>query len=149
MRAILIATGVVENGGPLNERTPSVLLPLVDRPFIQHVVEYIVAQGVDEIHFVLSHLPDQIESFLGTGDRWGAKFHFHLSRDPSRPYESLRAIDLSARDEVVLVGHAERLPAVFDSRSSAQIALGNQLYDAPSPDQERTTIWTGWARLQA
>ncbi len=39
MRAIIIAAGEARLAAPLNERYPTPMLPLADRPFVQHVVE--------------------------------------------------------------------------------------------------------------
>jgi NDP-sugar pyrophosphorylase family protein len=101
MRTIVIATGHSPDMTPASERHPSPLLPLVDRPFIQHVVEFLVDQGVAEFDFVLSHLPERIEEFLGDGTRWGSRFRFHLARDPSRPYAALRSLNLESDDEPI------------------------------------------------
>ena len=71
MRAIVIATGEAPDMTGLSERYPAPMLPLVDRPFIQHVVEILVDQGVTVFDFVLSHQPEKIEEVLGDGTRWG------------------------------------------------------------------------------
>ncbi len=42
MIAVIIAPGLSPGMEALNERYPSPLLPLVDRPFIQHVVEFLI-----------------------------------------------------------------------------------------------------------
>src|SRR5438477_2620675 len=113
MRALIIATGDEPGIVPLNDRYPAPLLPLVDRPFIQHVVEYFANQGVRQFDFVLSHFPEKLEHHLGDGHRWGARFTYHLARDASRPYRLLKALDLdTAGGEPILFGHADRLPAV-------------------------------------
>ena len=76
---------------------PTPMLPLADKPFIQHVVETLVDRGVTEFDFALNHLPEKIEHLLGNGARWGSRFRFHLARDASRPYGVLKAVS-GARD---------------------------------------------------
>ena len=106
-----MAPGEAPCTAPLTERYPTPLLPLVDRPFLQHVIEFCVHQGVRRFDFVLSHLPEKVEEFLGGGERWGSSFTCHLAREPSRPYRLLRVLDFAGGpDEPVLFGHADRLP---------------------------------------
>src|SRR5262245_21298955 len=113
MKAVIIATGQSPDGFLLHDRHPVPMLPLVDRPFLQHLVEYFVHQGVLVFDWVLCHLPEEIEQFLGTGERWGAEFRYHLVRDPFRPYTEIRALSLGEGNEgPILLGHADRLPAV-------------------------------------
>jgi len=48
MRAIVIATGVPSPLSCLGSRYPTPLLPVVDRPVLQHVVEALVIAGIQE-----------------------------------------------------------------------------------------------------
>jgi NDP-sugar pyrophosphorylase family protein/lipopolysaccharide/colanic/teichoic acid biosynthesis glycosyltransferase len=143
MRAILIATGGRNGSAPAIDRYPDPLLPLVDRPFLQHVIEYLARQGVRRFDIVLSHRPEAIEQYFGDGTRWGCSFTYHLARDPKRPYRVLKSIDL-AEDGPVLIGHADRLP----SFAAADIA---DTTDDPIPlvteDDSGEVAWTGWALL--
>ncbi|MBM3262099.1 MAG: hypothetical protein FJY97_01510 [candidate division Zixibacteria bacterium] len=92
MRAVVFATGFNRALEPLTAWYPSPLLPVADRSIAQHIIEFLVDQGVVEFDFVLSHLPEKLETLLGDGARWGCRFRYHLTRDPERPYATLRAI---------------------------------------------------------
>src|SRR5205814_657702 len=61
------------------------LLPLLDRPFLQHAVEVLAGLRLTDVHFVLGRHADAVERHLGTGARWGGTFHYHLTPDPDRP----------------------------------------------------------------
>src|SRR5579884_2167414 len=104
MRAIILATGVSPEAPFLYDHYPVPMIPLVDRPFIQHVVEVCARDGVSHFDFVLHHLPEKIEHHLGDGTRWGSTFTFHLARDESRPYRLLKSLDFSsAGNEPILI----------------------------------------------
>jgi lipopolysaccharide/colanic/teichoic acid biosynthesis glycosyltransferase len=132
---------------PMNERYPGPLVPLVDRPFIQHVVEYLAAQGITRFDFVLSHLPEKIEHHLGDGRRWGSTFTFHLVRDPTRPYRILKVLDFAKEGpEPLLLGHADRLPAI--PLAAARKAAADKtplLFACTAGDAAGGPNWTGWA----
>ena len=108
MRAIVIATDC-ETHSHFADRIPTVLLPLVDRPVIQHVVESLIDKGVTEFDFVLNHWPEKIEALLGNGARWGVTFRFHLAKDSQRPFQLLTAMRIGGP---VLLIRADRLPMI-------------------------------------
>lgn len=102
MVAILIATGQNPAFHGLDEYLPVPLLPLADRPFLQHVIEALVRHGVRRIEFVLSHLPEKIEARFGDGARWGCSFHYHLSPSPEDALRVAAGIAAGEKDEVLL-----------------------------------------------
>jgi len=156
MIAVIIAPGLSPGMEPLNERYPTPLLPLVDRPFIQHVVEFLVERGITRFEFILSHLPEKIENLLGDGSRWGSVFRFHLTRDPARPYDSIINLDNDAGP--VLLAHADRLPQVDmeQTRPANQIEEPVMFFsptilrtDSSTAKNQDTRQWTGWAWVPA
>jgi hypothetical protein len=111
MQAILFATGKpVAGAQSLPEGRPAALLPLVDRPVIQHVIENLVGRGVTEISVVLSLYPEQFSALLGDGSRWGCRIETRLVRSEEQPYGVLRAL-VPGPATMLLLGHADRLPA--------------------------------------
>ena len=70
--------------------------------------QYLTHQGVTDFYFVLSHLPEKLETLLGDGQRWDSTFRYHLIRDPDHPYQNLKHILLP--DTPILLAHCDRLP---------------------------------------
>ncbi len=108
MRAVVIATDC-QSESHFADRIPMVLLPLVDRPIIQHVVETLIDKGVTEFDFILNHWPEKIEAMLGNGARWGVTFRFHLAKDSLRPFQLLTAMRIGGP---VLLVRADKLPMI-------------------------------------
>ncbi len=102
MNAIIVVSGVIPELLGLDERTPSALLPLGDRPFLQHIVEHLSAAGLREYHFVVGHLPEKIERYFGDGTRWGCRFRYHLSSDAEQPYRPIQGLCAGLADSVLL-----------------------------------------------
>ncbi|MDY0287619.1 MAG: NDP-sugar synthase [Sphaerochaeta sp.] len=59
----------------------ALFLPLMGKPFLQHVLEYIERLGIREWDIYLSNSADKIEEFIGDGERWGVKLTYHLLKD--------------------------------------------------------------------
>lgn len=146
MNAILIAIARLSEFPILSERYPACLLPLVDRPFIQHVVEYLVNQGVTAFDVVLDEKPEAFERLLGDGRRWGAHIDYHLVKRGAGPYRLLHYKRWDP-DGPLLLAHADRLPQ-FGLAASRPAGDRSVLLCAPgapaSPDG-----WSGWAWLAA
>lgn len=156
MIALIVAQGVNQGMEALNERYPSPLLPLVDRPFIQHVVEFLVEGGITRFEFVLSHLPRKLEDLLGDGSRWGSVFRFHLARDPEHPYDILKTIAFGDDAGPLLLAHADRLPRIDleQTRPDPQPAKPMMFFSARdqvsgdlATEDSNDGQWTGWAWL--
>ncbi|WP_439621365.1 hypothetical protein [Gemmata sp.] len=109
------------------------LFPLLDRPFLQHVVEAVARRGVREVQFVLGRGADAVAEHFGDGTRWGCAFAYHLIADPDAPGGVLRT--LVEETEYVLVATADRLPALPTVLRPAPPGL---LFGAPGE-------WSGWA----
>jgi lipopolysaccharide/colanic/teichoic acid biosynthesis glycosyltransferase len=129
--AVLIALGRNDSFEGLQEYLPLPLLPLADKPFLQHIVEYLASQGVRRFDFVLSHLPEKIEAALGDGARWGCAFHYHLLPLHGDPLRLVRDI-VGARQEAVVLGTSEVLPEL-------DLAV-----IPPSTLITHSGVWTGW-----
>ncbi len=143
MRAIVIATGYEPEMEPLNQQFPSVMTPFIDRPFIQHAIEFLAANDITQMNFVLSHLPQKIENLLGDGTRWGCSFQYHLVKDPATPYGQLRTISLPDKDEAFLLVHADRMICSRPSPPDAATDIPFMyIYRDDSKDEP---VWSGWA----
>jgi NDP-sugar pyrophosphorylase family protein len=131
----------------LTPRLPAALVPCVDRPILQHLVEYLVDRGLGTFDFVLHESACEIEEFLGDGTRWGSKFTYHLIRDPKFPYDCLKL--LSNDGQPVLLVHADCMPILPDRQIlEQQAALDTFLYVSQTNTGENTSEWTGSAILR-
>ena len=69
---------------------------LLGDPLFQKVMlntfEYLVLGGAREFDFIVSHLPEKVESHFGDGSRWGCRFNYHLSTNAERSWGVLRNI---------------------------------------------------------
>jgi len=138
MKAVIVATG--ENTAPeaTGERLPGFLLPLIDRPFLQRIVEFLAEDSVvDSVDIILNHLPEKVEALLKDGARWGVRIRYHLVRVAARPYAAVSRLNTNSP---VLLIHAESLPHIFLKQS----------YASPRPTAFCSAgTWTGWALLDS
>jgi len=67
MKAVILAAGEGERLRPLTLTTPKPLLPIGDRPLIEHTIAWLRRYGVDKVFINLHHLGERIEEHLEDG----------------------------------------------------------------------------------
>ncbi|MBT3376843.1 MAG: hypothetical protein HN742_08275 [Lentisphaerae bacterium] len=144
MKAIVTATSAPSSHEQSPPRWPPPLLTVLDRPFLQHVVEYLAAQGITDIEFILCEEAQRLRQFLENGTRWGCSFGFHLARDPEQPYARCRSLSWADPSELILLADAGCLPC-SDLRSLKPSGPHVVPISAPPSGD----AWTGWAWLPA
>lgn len=80
MQAVILVGGEGTRLRPLTYTRPKSMLPVLNRPFLEHMLAYLHQAGVDEVILALHYLPEAIRSFFGHGERWG--IHLHYSVEP-------------------------------------------------------------------
>src|SRR5262249_20339021 len=70
-RAMVLAAGRGTRLAPLTDRIPKPLAPVADRPFLDHLLARLAADGIREVVINLHHLGDQIAAHVGDGGRFG------------------------------------------------------------------------------
>jgi hypothetical protein len=138
-QAIVVSCNSILSLNP--ESTTGVFAPLVDRPFLQHVVEAIIGQGIRQIYILLRKEDHLTMSVLGDGTRWGARFQYHRASDNESIYDALQQVPLTNPDEHILLAHSDRLPLLSPQNVTGTTTLFCW--------KRETLCWTGWGVIRA
>lgn len=68
---MILAAGVGSRLDPLTRNVPKPMVPVINRPVIEHIVEKLKKHGVTDIMVNLHYLGDVIKTYLGDGAKWG------------------------------------------------------------------------------
>jgi NDP-sugar pyrophosphorylase family protein len=82
-QAVILAGGRGTRLGPLTQRLPKPMVPVGDRPFLEHVVELLRDEGFDRLLLLLGYLPDAIRDHFGDGTGMGVRIDYSVT-DPDR-----------------------------------------------------------------
>jgi len=80
--AIVLAGGLGTRLRPLTEMRPKQMLPIVDRPMIEHVVAKLAAEGVDDVVLSLGYRPDAFGVAYPSGRCGGAGLRYATESEP-------------------------------------------------------------------
>ncbi len=73
MKAMILAAGVGSRLDPLTRNVPKPLVPIVNRPVMEYLIELLKQHGFDEIIVNLHYLGDKIMDYFRDGSAWGVK----------------------------------------------------------------------------
>jgi NDP-sugar pyrophosphorylase family protein len=76
MRAIVLSAGYGTRLWPLTEDRTKPAIPILGKPLVGYVAEYLARYGIDEIVVNLHHRPESVRRALGDGTRFGVKLHY-------------------------------------------------------------------------
>lgn len=76
MRALILSAGYGTRLWPLTEDRTKPAIPILGKPLVGYVAEYLAGYGFDEIVVNLHHRPDSVIRALGDGSRFGVKLHY-------------------------------------------------------------------------
>jgi NDP-sugar pyrophosphorylase family protein len=76
MRALILSAGYGTRLWPLTEDRTKPAIPILGKPLVGYVAEYLARYGCDEITVNLHHRPDSVRQALGDGSRFGVKLQY-------------------------------------------------------------------------
>ncbi|HEV2885158.1 MAG TPA: NDP-sugar synthase [Pyrinomonadaceae bacterium] len=76
MRAMILSAGYGTRLWPLTEDRTKPAIPILGKPLVGYVAEYLARHGCDEIVVNLHHRPESVRRALGDGSRFGVKLHY-------------------------------------------------------------------------
>ena len=82
MQAVILVGGEGTRLRPLTSTVPKPVVPLVDRPFISFMLEWLCAHGIDDVIMSCGFLATSVRNVLGDGSAYGVKLRFVEEPDP-------------------------------------------------------------------
>jgi NDP-sugar pyrophosphorylase family protein len=76
MRAIILSAGYGTRLWPLTEDRTKPAIPILGKPLVGYVAEYLAGYGFDEIVVNLHHRPESVRGALGDGSRFGVNLKY-------------------------------------------------------------------------
>ena len=90
MKAVIMAGGEGTRLRPLTSNQPKPLMPLVNRPMMEHVVRLLKDHGFDDIVVTLAFLPQTIRTYFGDGAEFGVSMVYATEETPLGTAGSVR-----------------------------------------------------------
>jgi mannose-1-phosphate guanylyltransferase len=82
LKAVILVGGPGTRLQPLTDDKPKSMLPVLNRPFMEHAIAYLKQFGIEDIILTLNYLPDSIQGYFGDGHRCGVSLRYCLEKEP-------------------------------------------------------------------
>ena len=82
MKAVILAGGEGTRLRPLTCNVPKPMVPILNRPFLEHMLSHLSGHGVEHAILTMWYLPDVIRSHFGNGEGLGLRLSYTLEETP-------------------------------------------------------------------
>lgn len=96
MQCVILAAGEGKRMRPLTASRPKVMLPVANRPMIEHLVEAVKMAGITDFIFIVGYREQEIRDYFGNGDKLGIRIRYAVQREQKGTADALDA----ARDYI-------------------------------------------------
>jgi len=138
MSAVVMAGGFGRRLGTLTQDTPKPMLPVGDRPLLEHIVDQLRDAGIRRLSVTTHYLGEVIRDHFADGARFGLSISYTDEREPLGTAGALSLLDTV--DEPVLVMNGDILTRIdvrelfrFHREQGADLTVAVRQYDMTVP----------------
>ncbi len=91
VKAVVLAAGEGTRMRPLTYTRPKVMLPVANRPILEHIIYELKKSGISEVIFVVGYRENVIREYFGDGSRWGICIRYVSQRKQLGTADALKA----------------------------------------------------------
>lgn len=139
MQAVILAGGKGTRLRPLTTNVPKPMVPLFDRPVMEHCINLLIKHEIRDIIVTVSYLANEIMQYFGDGSRWGVKIRYSVENEPLGTAGGIKLVqDMIKERFVVVSGDAITdidLSAAIEKHESASAIASLLLYEVDDPSQ--------------
>jgi len=103
LKAVIMAGGKGTRLRPLTCDKPKPMVPIVNKPMMEHIVELLVRNGFRQIAVTMCYLPEIIEEHFGDGREYGVDFHYYREETPLGTAGSVRNAEQFLDDTFIVI----------------------------------------------
>ena len=90
MQAVILVGGEGTRLRPLTSTVPKPVVPLVDRPLMAYMLEWLRSHGVDDVVLLMGYLAHALRNVLGDGSAYGLRIRYVEEPEPRGTGGALR-----------------------------------------------------------
>ena len=103
LECMLMAGGRGKRLSPLTDSKPKPMLPLGDKPIIEHNIDRLISFGIKKIYISVKYLGEQIEEYFGDGSSKGIEIKYIWEDKPLGTAGALSLVSNFSTDHVLLM----------------------------------------------
>jgi UDP-N-acetylglucosamine diphosphorylase/glucosamine-1-phosphate N-acetyltransferase len=92
LQAVILAAGEGNRMRPLTANRPKVMLPIANRPIVEHLLVEVREAGVKDFIFIVGYCDAQVRGYFGGGERWGVSIAYSEQRKQLGTADAIRQV---------------------------------------------------------
>ena len=105
VQAVILAAGEGSRMRPLTYTRPKVMLPLANKPILEHLLIEVSEAGIEDYIFVVGYHDESVRDYFGDGGRWGLSIAYATQRKQLGTADAIRMVeDLVKENFLVMNG---------------------------------------------
>jgi UDP-N-acetylglucosamine diphosphorylase/glucosamine-1-phosphate N-acetyltransferase len=92
-RAVIMAAGEGTRMRPLTYTRPKVMLPIANKPIVEHLLIEMKEAGINEFVFIVGYHDEEIRNYFEDGSRWGVKVQYCSQRKQLGTADAVRMVE--------------------------------------------------------
>ncbi len=101
MQSIILPSLQQTKFDPLTKTVAEYLLPIANKPIVEHLVEHLARHGVRRVLMVKRHLPYETEQHFKNGERWGVEISYALQKEFDSIFDPLNRIRSKIEEDFI------------------------------------------------
>jgi bifunctional UDP-N-acetylglucosamine pyrophosphorylase/glucosamine-1-phosphate N-acetyltransferase len=93
LKAVILAAGEGHRMRPLTSHRPKVMLPIVNKPIMEHLLIEAKEAGIGEFIFVVGYCDEQVREYFGNGEKWGVSITYSEQRKQLGTADAIRNVE--------------------------------------------------------
>lgn len=82
MKAVILAGGEATRLRPLTCNVPKIMVPILNRPFLEHLIGYLKSHNVVDIILATGKSSEQLQDYFGDGSNFGVRIAYSVEDFP-------------------------------------------------------------------
>jgi len=135
---MILAAGVGSRLDPLTRNVPKPMVPIANKPVIEHILEVLREHGFREIVINVHYLAEKITSWLRDGERWGVSLRYSYEEEPLGTAGGVKKMEDFFDSTFLVVGADDlcdidlRRVLAYHQEKRAMVTIALSLVDDPS-----------------
>jgi UDP-N-acetylglucosamine diphosphorylase/glucosamine-1-phosphate N-acetyltransferase len=92
VQAVILAAGEGNRMRPLTTNRPKVMLPIANRPIVEHLLVEVREAGIKDFIFIVGYCDEQVRSYFGGGENWGVSIAYSEQRKQLGTADAIRQV---------------------------------------------------------
>jgi mannose-1-phosphate guanylyltransferase/phosphomannomutase len=156
MKAVVMAGGEGSRLRPLTINRPKPMVPIVNKPVMEHVLDLLRRHGILDVVVTVQYLASVIQDYFGDGSSHGMNISYSVEETPLGTAGSVKLAEELLRDDTFIVISGDALTdfdlgKIIASHKERKAKATLTLYHVPNPLEygvvitaSRTRSSTAW-----